>query len=132
MAKTKKQEIRRKFRDDVFKRDGYRCVVCGFQSSPEKAELELDAHHIWPREYLPNGGYVKENGVSLCDPDKSGASSWQGCHWKAEEVLLRYLQDGVRLPQNEQDFGYPYSPKALYEKIGSSPEKAQAESLRLT
>jgi hypothetical protein len=121
MAKTRKKEMRRKFREDVFKRDGYRCVVCGFESSPERAEHELDAHHITPREQLPHGGYVKENGVSLCDPSKTGRPLAHGCHYRAEQVLLRIAQ-GWDPPKNEHD--YEYSPVALYEAIDSSHEGA--------
>lgn len=70
----------------------------------DKPELvPLDAHHITPREEMPNGGYVKENGVTLCD---------DGCHILAEE----YLKTG------EGD--EKYSPEKLYEKIKSSKEKA--------
>jgi len=127
VAKTRKKEMRKKFRDAVFKRDGYRCVVCGFESSPERVEHELDAHHVTPREEMPNGGYVKENGVSLCDPSKAGRPLGHGCHFKAEQVLLHISQGwtrGVGLPEHPEDFGYAFLPEALYETIGSSHEKA--------
>ncbi len=54
------------FRDSVFKRDGYLCVIC-------KAAAQ-DAHHILERRLWPDGGYYIENGVSLCGP----------CHLQAE------------------------------------------------
>lgn len=73
MSRRKKQ-VRQKFRDAVFTRDGFACRACGFCSSPERAEDELDAHHITDRNEMPNGGYVAENGVALCDV----------CHAKAE------------------------------------------------
>jgi predicted restriction endonuclease len=63
---NQKKITRRLFRQDCFERDNYRCLVCGFQSSPEKASDELDAHHITDRNEMPNGGYVAENGISLC------------------------------------------------------------------
>ena len=105
-----KKFVRKTFRDGVFKRDKYRCVMCGFQSTPEKAEKELDAHHITPREELPGGGYVKENGVTLCKGD-DGSS----CHEKAEMVLNGDCISG-------------FSPDDLYVKVGSSYEEAFRKS----
>ena len=58
-----KKSIRETFRNAVFERDGYRCVMCGKTSK----EVKLDAHHIEDRHGMPNGGYVPENGISLCD-----------------------------------------------------------------
>lgn len=124
MGKTRKKEMRRQFREAVFKRDNYTCVVCGFVSSPEEAEHELDAHHVTPREEMPNGGYVKENGVSLCDPSKKGGPLAHGCHYRAEQILLRISQGWTTLPKNPEDFEYEYTPAALYAKIGSSYEQA--------
>jgi 5-methylcytosine-specific restriction endonuclease McrA len=59
---SSKKIIRKKFRDDCFARDRYSCAKCDFKSAIDKAEKELDAHHITDRNLLPNGGYVKENG----------------------------------------------------------------------
>ena len=50
---------RKQFREDVFDRDGHKCVVCG-------AEGRLDAHHILERRLWPDGGYYLDNGVSVC------------------------------------------------------------------
>ena len=100
----KKKQIRQQFRSAVFARDRYRCRVCGFQSTPEKAEEELDAHHITDRNEMPNGGYVKENGVSLCK---------EACHVEAELGSI----DAV----------------ILYNLIGLSKEKAvKAAERRIT
>src|SRR5215203_1562865 len=86
---TKKQ-LRAAFRKAVFQRDRYRCVTCGkpgkdrqggeahkqFHSHPADRDLVcLDAHHITDRHEMPNGGYVAENGITLCD---------DGCHLLAE------------------------------------------------
>jgi len=83
--------------------------MCGFKSTPEKCENELDAHHIQNRDLMPNGGYVKENGISLCAE----------CHIKAEE-----FHNGREPPTG-------FSPWELFIKIGSSLEKATAASQRL-
>lgn len=105
----KKKQVRANFRNACYKRDKYCCAMCGFQSSPEKAEDELDAHHICDRNEMPNGGYVKENGISLCAE----------CHEKAE--FFHSLGEA-----------YPgYAPEDLYIKIGSSYECAYAASERL-
>jgi len=133
MGKTRKREIRRRFRDAVFARDGYKCIVCGLQSSKEEAEHKLDAHHITAREDMPNGGYVKENGVTLCDPTKTGEPLAHGCHYKAEEVLVRRAKFvGLGWPRNEHDLWWGFAPEQLYAKIGSSHEEAMkaAEFLR--
>lgn len=50
---------RDEFRNAVFKRDGYKCVVCG---QPAK-----DAHHIIERRLWPDGGYYVSNGASVCE-----------------------------------------------------------------
>lgn len=49
---------RDQFRDLVFKRDNYLCVVC--------KQPAIDAHHIYERKLWNDGGYYIENGVSLC------------------------------------------------------------------
>ena len=108
MSQHKKQ-IWRRFREAVFARDHHRCACCGFESSPERAESELDAHHITDRTEMPSGGYVPENGISLCE----------ACHWKAEA-----FHRGEPIPQG-------YSPEELYRRIGSSYEVAVAASERL-
>lgn len=68
------------FREGVFLRDEYQCVVC---ESPGK-----DAHHLMERRLFPDGGYVLDNGVTLC----------ADCHIKAEETV--------------------YSPELLRDKAG--------------
>lgn len=125
MGKTRKREMRRNFREAVFERDGYRCVVCGFESSPERAQHELDAHHITPRGEMPNGGYVKENGVSLCDAAKQNRSLALRCHYKAELVLQGLsIRGDYQAERTEHEPFAEFTPKALYKAIGSSYEKA--------
>lgn len=103
----KKHLIRSKFRAAVFSRDEYKCICCGLQSTTDGEDL--DAHHITPREEMPNGGYVAENGASLCAK----------CHILAEN----YFAGGETLEG--------YRPSDLYAKINSSFEKARKASLRL-
>jgi 5-methylcytosine-specific restriction endonuclease McrA len=91
---NKKKEIRANFRKEVFTRDNDKCRKCN--------EPAIDAHHITDRHFIPNGGYVKENGISLCSE----------CHEKAE----LYHEIGIT------ELGY--HPDDLYEIIGSSKELA--------
>src|SRR4051812_2942790 len=98
-----KKEVRAAFRLACFERDGYKCAMCG------RSDTKLDAHHIMDRHDMPNGGYVPENGITLCDCE-------QGCHWKAEQ----WHATGEAYPG--------YSPDDLFIKIGSSLDKAIAAS----
>lgn len=61
---------RDEFRNKVFKRDNYCCVIC---KDPAK-----DAHHIIDRKLFENSGYFESNGASLCEP----------CHIKAEQNVI--------------------------------------------
>jgi 5-methylcytosine-specific restriction endonuclease McrA len=107
MSQRKKQ-VRQKFRDAVLARDAFTCRVCGFASTPER-EDELDAHHITDRNEMPNGGYVAENGISLCE----------ACHVSAEAY-----HRGEPVPPG-------FLPAELYLLIGSSEEEARIASERL-
>lgn len=98
--------MREAFRTAVFSRDGHKCRTCG------RSDVALDAHHITDRNQMPNGGYVKENGITLCN-------AAGGCHEKAEV----YHSTGEALEG--------FSPMDLYRFIGSSMEKAVAASKRL-
>jgi len=102
---SKKKQIRQNFRDSVFLRDGYKCVFCDITE-------ELDAHHITDRNDMPNGGYVRENGISLCPHH----------HLLAEEyhtTLGTCWKDG-------------FHPSDLYLKINSNKELVTLKSKLLT
>jgi len=99
-----KKRMRANFREAVFARDKNKCRACGWNLFVDG--LVLDAHHIIDRNLMPNGGYVKENGISLCP----------GCHEKAEV----FHSTGSSLPG--------FSPEELYAMIGSTHEKAVKES----
>jgi hypothetical protein len=96
-----KKQVREKFRNAVFTRDGGKCVFCNAQA--------VDAHHITDRNEIVNGGYVKENGISLC----------------AEHHILaeKYHETGVSAEG--------FSPEDLYKKIKSSKELAIKMSEKL-
>lgn len=52
---------RTQFREGVFERDNYKCVICG---NPGQ-----DAHHIIERRLFPDGGYYLDNGATVCGYD---------------------------------------------------------------
>lgn len=100
----RKQLIRESFRTAVLGRDGNQCVFCD-------ETQDLDAHHISDRSKMPNGGYVKENGITLC-PDH---------HLDAE---LYHISNG-------NDFVKGLHPNDLYAIISSSYKLAVEKSRRL-
>lgn len=100
-----KKEIRQRFRDAVFGRDKHICRKCGAK------DCKLDAHHITDRRDMPNGGYVAENGISLCEV----------CHALAE----------VWHASGQANFEIGYHPDDLYQLIGSSWEIAWEASDKL-
>lgn len=106
-----KKQIRAKFRNDCFTRDKYSCKICGVRFSLITAEDNLDAHHITPRENIINGGYVKENGITLCK---------NKCHLLAEKYL------------SHENFDIKYSPENLYALINSSLEIALISASKIS
>ncbi len=120
-----KKHIRAAFRAAVLGRERYQCAMCGkpgkdrqggdghkgyHPNAPDELLVALDAHHITERSDMPNGGYVKQNGIALCD---------DGCHRLAEV----YHQTGTSHPG--------FSPADLYQKIGSTFNEAHRASLLL-
>lgn len=104
-----KKLVRKEFNESVFDRDGHKCRICG-------RSVKLDAHHITDRRDMPNGGYVKENGISLCSvPSGDGQAS---CHEKAE--LFHVSHGKAWIPG--------LHPNELYKLIDSSYEKAAEAS----
>lgn len=109
---SRKKELRNKFKQDVFKRDNYSCKWCGEKYSKETSDSFLDAHHITDRNEMPNGGYVKDNGISLCKDE---------CHMKAEKF---HISGGIEWEPGMH-------PDELYKLIGSSKEEAVKASEKL-
>ena len=93
-----------KFNKAVFDRDNFSCRKCGYTE-------KLDAHHITDRHIMPQGGYVLNNGISLCEK----------CHIKAEEYHRT----------NGKSFQVGFHPNDLYKLINSSYEKALEESKQI-
>jgi hypothetical protein len=107
-----KKNTRRQFRTVCLDRDKNKCVMCGRKAvSREEAEDIFDVHHITDRTQMPLGGYVLENGITLCKDI---------CHLKAEE----FHSTGTAVEG--------WAPEDLYKKINSSYEKAVEASKKLT
>ena len=89
------------FRESVFKRDGFSCVICH-----EKAK---DAHHILERRLFKDGGYYISNGASLCEKH----------HIMAEETTLSC--DEIRVAAGITEVCYPdhFYSDAEYDKWGN-------------
>lgn len=103
MNKKRLKELRKIFRESVFKRDDYKCKLCGSTNN-------LDAHHITDRHLIINDGYVLSNGITVCE----------SCHLKVEE----YHSSGGK--------NYSIHPDELYKKIGTSKEVAIKDSEKLS
>lgn len=104
-----KKDIRKNFRNDVFERDNYTCRICNKKHDSTET---LDAHHITDRNEIISGGYVKENGITVCKED---------CHFKVEWF---HITEG-------EEWNEGLHPDDLYRMIGSSYESAVQKSEKL-
>lgn len=98
-----KKLVRQKFRDAVFTRDRNKCRFCD-------GTQDLDAHHITDRNEMPNGGYVVQNGITLCPTH----------HMQAEQFHITGGKEWVP----------GMHPNDLYKAIGSSYTAAVAAANR--
>lgn len=116
---SSKSQVRDAFRSAVYRRDKHTCQVCGKKWTERDADPnagKMNAHHITDRSLMPNGGYVAENGITVCD---GGPGS---CHMRCEQWHISghtQVEAGLH-------------PSDLYAKIGSSYEKAVAASEKLS
>lgn len=132
MSKNKR-EVRDSFRNDVFKRDNYTCKVCGYGPFEYNPVDIFDAHHITDRSKMPNGGYVKENGITVCKDAKPNFAAlidpelyheiftMLSCHMRCEQF---HISDGENWEEG-------LHPDDLYKKVDSSLELAIRESKKL-
>lgn len=61
------EQNRSQFRENCFERDSQTCIV------PWCSRDALDAHHIIERSEWNNGGYIENNGASVCSPHHKAA-----------------------------------------------------------
>lgn len=119
-----KKDIRKNFRKEVFERDNCTCQICGTIMSFEP-EKYFDSHHITDRSEMPNGGYVKENGITVCRDNSfiniSTGKFTDSCHMKCEKYHI----------SNGEDWEENLHPNDLYRLIGSSYDIAYKKSKEL-
>ena len=107
-----KKATRAAFRAAVFARDRFTCRVCGrvwAEGDGDPALHRINAHHITDRSAMPAGGYVADNGVTVCE---------EPCHSRVE----RFHASGG------EDWEEGLHPDDLYDRIGSSRQRAVAAS----
>lgn len=124
MGKADKKAVRSAFREAVFTRDRYTCRVCGRRWSPADADPALNrvnAHHITDRSEMPNGGYVPENGITVCDIAAFPGREHESCHMRCERF---HITQGRECEPE-------LHPDELYRRIGSSLELAWEAGERL-
>jgi hypothetical protein len=92
---------RDKFREGTFKRDGFKCVICGNEAK--------DAHHIIERRLFADGGYYLDNGVSLC---KNHHIEAEQTTLTCEEIRLKAGIEKVIIPEH-------FYPDYNYDKWGN-------------
>lgn len=119
-----KKDVRKKFRDGVFKRDNYTCQVCGYVPFKIDPESIFDAHHITDRSYMPNGGYVKENGITLCKEAKPNLKALMDGNYEDYHIISCHMRCEKYHMSNGEDWEDGLHPNDLYEKIDSSLELA--------
>lgn len=93
---------RSQFREAVFARDNYLCVLCKFPA--------VDAHHILERRLWSDGGYYIDNGASLCESHHIQAESTEiGCEVLRGACKIRTpcLPPHLYLDQNYDKWGNP-------------------------
>lgn len=119
---------REDFRNSVFKRDSYKCVVCGNDA--------VDAHHILDRSLFMDGGYYIDNGVSLCSKHhieaESGVISPDYLRYKANieyivlpqsfDETLEYNKWGEPIAEGNR-FKYPRTKHLSFSEGVSSDDK---------
>lgn len=105
LNKVMKKKIRENFRNEVFKRDKYKCLIC-------KSNENLNAHHIIDRNEIVSGGYVKENGITLCE---------DVCHIKAEQFHITKGESWID----------GFHPNDLFKLINSSYDIANKKASEL-
>jgi len=64
-----------RWRTRVYKRDGYKCVLCG------RGNCRIDPHHILPKSLFPKLKYLVSNGATLC----------RRCHKKTFRKELEFV-----------------------------------------
>jgi len=89
------------FRNSVFERDSYKCVICGSTANA--------AHHILERRLFNDGGYYLNNGVSLCEQH----------HIQAEQTIISCDELRFKAGITEVIIPEHFYPDQKYDKWGN-------------
>lgn len=74
----------KKWRADVFRRDGWSCVVCLYRSC-KRGDIEAD--HIKPFSLFPELRTDISNGRTLCVPCHKDTKSYKNAHMRREDFI---------------------------------------------
>lgn len=81
--KIRKSIEYKKWRTEVFKRDGYACTMCG-----ESKSGKLNADHIKPFAYFPELRFEIDNGRTLCIDCHKQTDTYLGkARWKYRDLI---------------------------------------------
>lgn len=122
----RKQRIRAAFRKAVFDRDNRTCQVCGAQYREfelDPSHQQVNAHHITDRNHMPNGGYVVENGITVCDTHGRFRRAFPEDNLSCHQWVEMWQSSG------HTEIREGLHPDDLYKLIGSSFESAMTASL---
>lgn len=118
---TDKQQVREIFRHKVFERDHGECVV------PWCNELAVDAHHIIERrlwkEDSEDGGYLVDNGVSLCKEHHKGAEE----EWIPPDALRLWAGITNRIIPRQLD---PFGVWSKWGRRINTPNRSESELVK--
>ena len=73
------------WREEIFKRDNFTCVLCGVRSGNGKTVI-LNAHHIKPFSLFPELRFTIDNGRTLCID----------CHKKTDSYLNNKITNATK------------------------------------
>jgi hypothetical protein len=124
------------FNQQCSTRDGNRCAMCG------RANVKISVHHITDRHEMPNGGYSRSNGISLCDDKftfetmpqamRERLGIYEESDFNEDCAMSCHERAEIFHASGEELWMSGYLPDDLYKRIGSSFEQAKrdSESLR--
>jgi len=75
--KLRNSEAYKEWRMAVFKRDYFRCILCGYDSTGSRP-ADIQADHIKPFSLFPELRFDIENGRTLCVPCHRKTDTWGG------------------------------------------------------
>lgn len=111
-------KTREEFRNEVLKRDNFKCVICKKNGVFDNEIItNLEVHHIIDRKQFTDGGYYVDNGVSLCSEHHIESENGTiGCQTLRDKAGIK----NIVLPEEFDDtldynkWGEPIAPGNRY------------------